>query len=370
MPEIHFAKVTKTYSGSSTPAVRELDLTIPDGEFLCLLGPSGCGKTTSLRMLAGLESLSGGSISIGDNVVDDVQRGVFVPTESRNLGMVFQSYALWPHLSVRENVRFGLAIKKVPPHEQKTLLAQALATLGIEKYADRYPAELSGGQQQRVALARTLVTKPSVILMDEPLSNLDAKLRLEMRAELKRIHDTSAATFAFVTHDQWEAMTLATRIAVMRDGSLQQVGSPSSIYDDPANLFVAEFVGSPPINVVSPDQENELIVQFFSLDPTGRAHHAALRPEAIVLEPGSGAELDGGPANRPTASDRYLEWGGLVTSIMPTGGSWIVEFLSFGQRMIATSSAPPPFGEGAPVHARVERRQVLVFNKEGDRIRL
>jgi iron(III) transport system ATP-binding protein len=217
MSRISIKNVDKTYAGGDSRAVADLNLDIPKSEFLCLLGPSGCGKSTTLRMIAGLENLTSGQIQIGDQIVDSTDQGIFVPPEKRNLGMVFQNYALWPHMTIEENIEFGLKIKKVPAAERKTIIDSVLTKLGIVQYRDRYPSEVSGGQQQRVALARMIAVSPEVILLDEPLSNLDAKLRLDMRTELKRIHSELGSTFVFVTHDQWEAMTLATTIAVMND---------------------------------------------------------------------------------------------------------------------------------------------------------
>ncbi|RVL95029.1 ABC transporter ATP-binding protein, partial [Sinorhizobium meliloti] len=246
MPTINLRGAQKNYGVNSANAVSNLDLEIRDGEFMCLLGPSGCGKTTTLRMIAGLENLSGGEIRIGERVVDCVTGGVFVPPEKREMGLVFQSYALWPHLTIERNTDFGLRLRKLPKAEREERVERIMQALDIAKYRDRYPSQLSGGQQQRVALARMLAINPGVLLLDEPLSNLDARLRLEMRAELKRLHKEFKTTIVFVTHDQWEAMTLATTIAVMNEGTLQQMGTPNDIYDRPANRFVAEFVGSPP----------------------------------------------------------------------------------------------------------------------------
>ncbi|WP_286303174.1 ABC transporter ATP-binding protein [Microbacterium suwonense] len=226
MPNITLEGVQKNYGGGAANAVASLDLEIRDGEFMCLLGPSGCGKTTTLRMISGLEHPTGGSIRIGDRVVDSVPDSIYVPPEKRELGLVFQSYALWPHLSIENNVDFGLRLRKVPRAEREKRTADVMDKLGISKYRKRYPSELSGGQQQRVALARMLAVNPDVLLLDEPLSNLDARLRLEMRAELKRIHKEFNTTIVFVTHDQWEAMTLATQIAVMSEGSCSSWALP------------------------------------------------------------------------------------------------------------------------------------------------
>jgi iron(III) transport system ATP-binding protein len=252
MPEIVLRGIDKSYV-SGQLAVSGLDLTIPDGAFMCLLGPSGCGKTTTLRMISGLEQPTGGDIEVGGRLLDSVARGTFLPPEKRQMGLVFQSYALWPHLTVTKNVEFGLRMQHVGAAERRRRVADVLAALRISEVAERYPAQLSGGQQQRVALARMLVVKPDVLLLDEPLSNLDAQLRLEMRAELKRIHAEFGSTIVFVTHDQLEAMTLATHVAVMNTGVLEQFGSPLDIYNRPASKFVAEFVGSPPMNLAPGD---------------------------------------------------------------------------------------------------------------------
>ena len=227
MSSVSLRNVEKTYRRGMPAAVQNLSLEIPEAEFLCLLGPSGCGKTTTLRMIAGLEHPTAGEILVGGEAVDSVETGTFLPPEHRGMGLVFQNYALWPHMTVQQNVEFGLKLHKFDKLKRAAIAAQVMGTLGIASYSTRYPAELSGGQQQRVALARMLAINPSVILLDEPLSNLDAKLRLDMRAELKRIHRELGSTFIFVTHDQWEAMTLSTTIAVMSEGLLQQVGTPN-----------------------------------------------------------------------------------------------------------------------------------------------
>src|SRR6476620_4022139 len=223
-------------------AVRDVSLDIADGEFMVLVGPSGCGKSTTLRMVAGLEEASGGEILIGDRLVNDVAPG------ERDIAMVFQNYALYPHMSVRENMAFGLKMRRTPKAEIKKRVDEAAAILSLETLLDRRPRELSGGQRQRVALGRAIVREPKVFLFDEPLSNLDAKLRVETRAELARLHRRLGATVVYVTHDQEEAMTLGNRVAVMRDGFLQQVAPPMELYRRPANRFVAGFVGSPGMN--------------------------------------------------------------------------------------------------------------------------
>ncbi|MDA8371543.1 MAG: sn-glycerol-3-phosphate ABC transporter ATP-binding protein UgpC [Nocardiopsaceae bacterium] len=243
MARVRLAGVGKTYP-DGTSAVTDLDLDIADGEFLVLVGPSGCGKTTALRMVAGLEEISSGTLTIGDRVVNRT------PARDRDVAMVFQSYALYPHLSVRDNIGFGLQLRKVAKSEIKKRVEAAAETLGLSEHLDRKPRNLSGGQRQRVAMGRAIVRDPQAFLMDEPLSNLDAKLRVQMRAEISRIQRDLGVTTIYVTHDQVEAMTLGDRVAVMKKGVLQQVASPQELYDRPTNIFVAGFIGSPAMNLL------------------------------------------------------------------------------------------------------------------------
>jgi multiple sugar transport system ATP-binding protein len=240
MASVTYEHVTKRFG--DVIAVNDLDIEIEDKEFLVLLGPSGCGKTTTLRLLAGLEEATAGNIYIADRLVNDV------PPKDRDIAMVFQSYALYPHMSVYDNMAFGLKLRKTPRVEIERRVKEGAAMLGIEDLLDRKPRQLSGGQRQRVAVGRAIVREPRVFLMDEPLSNLDAKLRVHARAELSKLHQRLETTFIYVTHDQVEAMTMATRIVVQRDGVLQQVGTPQWLYDRPDNLFVAGFIGSPAMN--------------------------------------------------------------------------------------------------------------------------
>ena len=247
MATVTFEDVNKLYGDFQ--AVKDLNLEIGDGEFMVLVGPSGCGKTTSLRMIAGLEEITSGTLRIGDRVVNDV------PPKDRDIAMVFQSYALYPHMSVRENLAFGLKLRKVPKAEIERRVKETAETIQLEKLLDRKPKELSGGQRQRVALGRAIVREPAVFLMDEPLSNLDAKLRVQTRAEIARLHQRLKTTIVYVTHDQVEAMTMGSRIAVMNDGALQQVGAPQVVYDTPINRFVAGFIGSPAMNFLEVHME-------------------------------------------------------------------------------------------------------------------
>ena len=249
MPKIVLTDITKRWGDFY--AVDHLDLVIEDCSFVTLLGPSGCGKTTTLRMIAGLETPTSGRIEIGDTVVFDSERGINVPANKRHVGFLFQNYALWPNMTVYQNISFGLKnLKKYTKQEIDEIVQRVARVVKIEMFLDRYPAELSGGQQQRVAIARTLAPEPEVIFMDEPLSNLDAKLRLEMRSELQRLHLTTGRTFVYVTHDQMEAMTLATKICLIENGVLQQYDPPLDVYGKPNNVFVADFVGSPSINFI------------------------------------------------------------------------------------------------------------------------
>ena len=275
MAAVTFERVTKTYADGTT-AVNGLDLGIADGEFVVLVGPSGCGKTTALRMVAGLEEISGGVMRIGERVVNHV------PSRDRDIAMVFQSYALYPHLSVYDNIAFGLKVKKVPKTEIERRVANAARVLGLDPFLHRKPRALSGGQRQRVAMGRAIVREPAAFLMDEPLSNLDAKLRVQMRAEIAGLQRDLGVTTLYVTHDQVEAMTMGDRVAVMRKGELQQVADPQTLYDRPVNLFVGGFIGSPSMNMVEAtlEQQNGGYVARLGDQPL------ALRAETLQARPG------------------------------------------------------------------------------------
>jgi multiple sugar transport system ATP-binding protein len=240
MASVTYEHVTKKFG--DVTAINDLNIAVTDKEFLVLVGPSGCGKSTALRMLAGLEEITGGEIRIGDRVVNDVA------PKDRDIAMVFQSYALYPHMTVYDNMAFGLKLRKVPKAEIDSRVKKAADILGIGQLLNRKPKQLSGGQRQRVAVGRAIVRNPAVFLFDEPLSNLDAKLRVQTRAEISKLHQQLGTTFIYVTHDQVEAMTMASRIAVMKDGVLQQIDSPQNLYDHPENIFVAGFIGSPSMN--------------------------------------------------------------------------------------------------------------------------
>lgn len=297
MPFVTLQRVVKRFG--ATTVVHGIDLEVERGEFVVLVGPSGCGKSTTLRMVAGLEEITEGTISIEGRVINRVS------PKDRDVAMVFQNYALYPHLDVFNNIAFGLKLRSVPKARIRQLVDEAARVLGLEKYMGRKPADLSGGQRQRVAMGRAIVRDPKVFLFDEPLSNLDTKLRTQMRAELRRLHDRLQATSLYVTHDQIEAMTLADRIVVMNEGCIEQVGPPLSLFRDPANTFVAGFLGSPAMNllpgsVVAFDGQLRLRLNdevFLPVAPrlaaslsAGRSVVVGLRPESLRLEPNPDAE--------------------------------------------------------------------------------
>jgi multiple sugar transport system ATP-binding protein len=291
MAEINLKGLCKRYDDTSV--IEDLDLSINAEEFMVLVGPSGCGKSTILRMIAGLEELSDGELYIGGRLVNDVH------PKDRDVAMVFQSYALYPHMSVRQNIEFGLKIRKTPPDEMDRRVNEAANTLGLAHLLDRKPKALSGGQRQRVALGRAIVRQPKVFLFDEPLSNLDAELRVEMRATISKLQRRLKVTTVYVTHDQVEAMTMGDRICVLRDGEIMQVGTPLELYNSPRNLFVARFIGTPPMNIfectISEDGESLLTDSFTIPVPNhlkevagnqkGRRVLAGIRPENLVIEP-------------------------------------------------------------------------------------
>ncbi len=302
MATVTLERVKKVYEGGVT-AVHEFSLDVADREFIVLVGPSGCGKSTTLRMIAGLEEISGGTISIDGAVVNDV------PPKDRDIAMVFQNYALYPHMSVYDNMAFGLKLRKFPKGEIDQRVREAARILGITEYLDRKPKALSGGQRQRVAVGRAIVRKPKVFLFDEPLSNLDAKLRVQTRTEISKLHQRLGATMIYVTHDQTEAMTMADRIVLMKDGFVQQIASPMEIYRRPANIFVAGFIGSPAMNFIPGSVKKGRRVTFdggpgvqFTLSRlhqkklagfAGKKVILGVRPEHLVLGSSKGGSIAG-----------------------------------------------------------------------------
>ena len=290
-------------------AVNDVSLTIEPGTFLTLLGPSGCGKTTLLRCISGLEDPNEGEIYIGEKLIFSKIKGISLPPGQRDLGLVFQNYALWPHMNVYKNMTFALEIQKMSKDEMDKRVKQSLAEVKMSGYEDRYPREMSGGQQQRIALARMLAYSPKVFLMDEPLSNLDARLRMDMRTEIKRLHHVSDATTVYVTHDQVEAMTMSTNIAVMKEGVIQQMDTPDNVYHYPANLFIADFIGNPKVNLMPGWIAGKNLVDIGKFNvPVITYNHSGdvvlgIRPEDISV---STNQIDGG-----------VEF--LAYSVMPSG---------------------------------------------------
>jgi multiple sugar transport system ATP-binding protein len=284
MAEITLERLSKVY-GDGTEAVRDLDLAIGDGEFVVLVGPSGCGKTTALRMVAGLEEITSGEVRVGDRVVNDL------PPKDRDIAMVFQNYALYPHMSAYANIAFGLKMRDVPRQEIDRRVRDASRVLGLDEVLEKKPRTLSGGQRQRVAMGRAIVREPQAFLMDEPLSNLDAKLRVEMRAEITRIQRDLGVTTMYVTHDQTEAMTLGDRVAVLNRGVLQQLATPQELYDAPVNLFVAEFIGSPAMNLAQAElarHNGRVVVRF------GEGQELVV-PQALLEERPGLTQFEGKP---------------------------------------------------------------------------
>jgi multiple sugar transport system ATP-binding protein len=333
MAKIVLDRVDKVYSGG-VKAVDGLDLEIRDGEFMVLVGPSGCGKSTALRMIAGLEEISGGKISIGEQVVNDLA------PKDRDIAMVFQNYALYPHMTVEQNLAFGLKLRGTPKAEIKAKVREAAKMLGLEQYLSRKPAALSGGQRQRVAMGRAIVREPQAFLMDEPLSNLDAKLRVQMRAEIARIQRDLGVTTIYVTHDQTEAMTLGDRVAVMKKGELQQVAPPQELYDRPANLFVAGFIGSPAMNLIQGTLSGD------AANPRLEVGGQTLALPAEVL------------TERPALASRLGS--GVVVGIRPEDmeDSELVEAPE-GSGLTSTADLVEAMGSDVLVHFAIEASQVV-----------
>ncbi|MEP2953088.1 MAG: sn-glycerol-3-phosphate ABC transporter ATP-binding protein UgpC [Sulfitobacter sp.] len=318
MANVSVENLKKNYG--SVEVIHGIDINIQDGEFVALVGPSGCGKSTLLRMIAGLEDVSGGTVRIDSNVINDIA------PRDRDIAMVFQSYALYPHMTVAQNMGFALKLAKVPAAEMDARIREAAATLNLTDYLDRFPRELSGGQRQRVAMGRAIVRSPKVFLFDEPLSNLDAKLRVRMRTEIKSLHQRLGATSVYVTHDQIEAMTMADRIVVMRGGHIEQIGSPLELYDAPVNEFVATFIGSPSINLLEGTIDGSVFklsdgsalpLPDWAYNSDGRAAKYGIRPEHFDLVQGAGMTVMKVDVVEPTGNETILTGtiGGQVVQI-------------------------------------------------------
>jgi len=358
MATVTFDHVFKRFPGDVV-AVNDLNLQVADGEFLVLVGPSGCGKTTALRCIAGLETISDGKLSIGDQVVNDVA------PKDRDIAMVFQSYALYPHMSVYDNMAFGLKLRKMGKTDIDARVREAAGILGLDRYLDRKPKALSGGQRQRVALGRAIVREPKVFLMDEPLSNLDAKLRVQTRAEIARIHRRLGTTIVYVTHDQVEAMTMGDRIAVMKDGLLQQVGTPEQLYLHPANLFVAGFIGSPAMNFVTVKTAGgEVMMGNAKLSLGGE-------PARVVAAQSPGADLTIG--FRPEhlalangASDAF-RFPAVVDVVEYLGNEELIHARAEGNDIVALLPSDRKVKAGDNVELAVPLDRLFVFDPESEK---
>ena len=332
MSDARFEHVFKVYTPGDAPAVSDFTLDVADGEFLVLVGPSGCGKSTTLRMLAGLETPTSGRLYIGGKDVTQL------PPKDRDIAMVFQNYALYPHMNVRENMAFALKLRRFSKDEIERRITSTAHALGLEPYLKRLPKALSGGQRQRVALARAIVREPAVFLFDEPLSNLDAKMRVEMRSEIIRLHNSLGATMIYVTHDQTEAMTMGDRIVVMKDGCIQQVAPPLELYERPVNEFVASFIGTPPMNIF-PKGTLEADCVF------------GIRPEHIRIKEGEASQAGEGELE---AKIDFLE---------PLGPETLVHLKCFGGTVLAVARIPgfASFAPGAKVALSLDRSKAVRF---------
>ena len=352
MARIRFQSVSKRYGTAQGAAVTNLNLDIRDQEFLVLLGPSGCGKSTTLNMIAGLEEISEGALLFDDQVVNNV------PAHKRDVAMVFQSYALYPHMSVFENIAFGLRMRRVPEDELKRRVQDAAQKLEISHLLTRRPSQLSGGQRQRVAVGRAMVRQPSVFLMDEPLSNLDAALRISMRAQIRHLHAEMKSTFVYVTHDQAEALTLADRIVVMRDGVIQQIGTPDDIYERPANLFVAQFLGSPQINQLTgriTQQDGSPVFQCGGLFVPLPADLAGEPGQEVVL--GIRAEDVGAiEPGRPVLR-------GVVDTAMPSGSDLFLGVIAEGSTLYLRCGKDAAYREGEAVEFGLVPQRLHLFDR-------
>ncbi len=360
MPEIILKNITKKFG--NIKVVKNLNLKIEDRDFVVLLGPSGCGKTTTLRMIAGLETPSDGEITIDGEIVFSKEKNINLPPNKRKVGFLFQNYALWPHMTVYQNISFGLENLKWKKDKIKNTVSQLARLLRIEELLNRYPSEISGGQQQRVAIARTLAPNPKVLLMDEPLSNLDAKLRMEMRTELKRLHTEIKSTFVYVTHDQLEAMTLATKVCLINYGVLQQVDSPLKIYDFPENIFVADFIGNPGMNLLEvkyvKNENGSIILEnddlWFEFYPSNKIEKISseeklvlgIRPEDIEL------------------SNEVTDFSGEIYSTLPSGKENILKIKIGDSFLTAIVFGRRKFLTGNSYSLSFKGDKYLLFNKK------
>ena len=361
MASITFKNVVKTYDNGVT-VVPDLNLEIEDKEFIVLVGPSGCGKSTTLRMIAGLEDVSSGELIIGDKVVNAV------PPKDRDIAMVFQSYALYPHMTVYKNMAFALELRKEPKEEIDKKVMEAAKILQLEPYLHRKPKALSGGQRQRVALGRAMVRKPSVFLLDEPLSNLDAKLRTEMRSQIASLHKKLETTFVYVTHDQTEAMTMGDRIVVMKDGYVQQFDTPQNLYNYPCNMFVAGFIGSPQMNFISvtveKDGEGQALVFGDSRVAVNKPELNAYIGKEVVM----GIRPEDIHANADTLVGAPATFNASITHMEMMGSENYLYLDAYGQKALARIPARHEFSEDTTVTLTIDTGKIHVFDKETEKI--
>ncbi|WP_445505483.1 ABC transporter ATP-binding protein [Niallia sp. 03091] len=361
MSIIQLKNVSKFFDNKQV--LKNINLTIEEGDFMTFLGPSGCGKTTTLRVIAGLENIEEGIIHINGSTVADAAKHYFKDPSKRDLNLVFQSYALWPHMTVFDNVAFGLTVQKMPKNQIKIKVEQALKKLHMAEYQDRFPSELSGGQQQRVAIARAIVTEPKILLLDEPLSNLDAKLRIEMRTELKRLHRELNTTIIYVTHDQIEALTMSTKIAVFFEGKLIQVDNPSDLYRYPNHLKVADFIGNPKNNFVYgryliEQGQSYAILPFGKLKlpvvemPETEEIIVAVKPEDILV------------SADPIADGIQCR----VTSVMPAGSETLIQLEKDGITLLAKEMGEAVYPLDGIVWATIPSEKINVYNKKSEQL--
>ena len=361
MASITFKNVVKTYDNGVT-VVPDLNLEINDKEFIVLVGPSGCGKSTTLRMIAGLEDVTSGELIIGDKVVNAV------PPKDRDIAMVFQSYALYPHMTVYKNMAFALELRKEPKEEIDKKVMEAAKILQLEPYLHRKPKALSGGQRQRVALGRAMVRKPSVFLLDEPLSNLDAKLRTEMGSQIASLHKKLETTFVYVTHDQTEAMTMGDRIVVMKDGYVQQFDTPQNLYNYPCNMFVAGFIGSPQMNFVNvtveKDGEGQVLVFGDSRVAVNKPELEAYIGKEVVM----GIRPEDIHANNSAHVGEPAQFTSFINHMEMMGSENYLYLNAYGQKMLARIPARYEFSEDTEVVLAIDTGKIHVFDKETEKI--
>ena len=369
MSQIVLKNIDKFYG--SNHVLKNLNLTVNDGEFMTLLGPSGCGKTTTLRVIAGLEKPQNGTIEMDGHLVVNAKELYFEDPGKRGMNLVFQSYALWPHMTVFQNVAFVLNVQKVPKEETKRRVMDALERMRIEQYADRYPSELSGGQQQRVAIARAIVSQPKVLLLDEPLSNLDAKLRIDMRSEIKRLHHEMGTTIVYVTHDQVEALTMSTRIAIFFEGELEQVAAPMDLYQNPISLRVADFIGNPRINFVEGQAKRGEDGGLTLTSPLGRM---AFAPERLTDEVPAQSSFDVVLGIRPEKIGICCQEGdgaipASVYATQPAGSETTIHLkMDDGSVVLAKEMGIRNYAVDQVVHVRIDPDKLNVFAKETGRL--